>query len=288
MKIALIIAALTMIFTSCSTVQKSAGESSGTRSDAAAPAGKVTGAEGQTLVETRASVLFADGSLDEYTASDYDPSFNLVKQSRYSASGTLLEQVEYAYREGTGRLSAKITRDGENQVKTRVEYEYDAQGRLTVETLFNKSGQAISSYKYGYDGKGNRTSRAVSNGAGVKLAETVFTFNNAGLAAGSETRDGAGKKINSVENQYDPGGNLILQKVYNANGEIASEAGSVWKDGLEVVNEQRGPDGSVQVRVTSEYGPGNELIRKTVENIQGKSIQITQYEYRPGPERRGN
>jgi hypothetical protein len=163
-------------------------------------------------------------------------------------------------------------------------YEYDGQERVIRETLVNKSGKAVSSYQYGYDEKGNRVSRTINNGAGVKLAETVYTFNSAGQETASETRDKVGNRINSAENQYDANGNLISQTVYNGQGEITTVISSIWQDGLEVENEQAGSDGVVQLRITNEYGPDHELIRKKVENIQGQSTQILQYEYmlKPG------
>jgi hypothetical protein len=283
MKIAVIfVTILALCFASCSTAQKAVGGSPGAQPEAA---GTVRAPSGQVPVETKSSVMFADGSLDEYLTSDYDPSFTtLLNQNRFSASGTLLEQVEFAYQEDRGWLSTKITRDVENRLKSRVVYEYDSQARVIRETLVNKSGKAVSSYAYGYDEKGNRISRIVNNGAGVKLAETLYTFDNAGLVTASETRDASGRKINSAENQYDGGGNLINQKVYDANGQITTVISAVWQDGMEVESEQTASDGEVQLRIINEYGPDHELLRKRVENLQGQSTQILQYEYtfKPG------
>jgi YD repeat-containing protein len=212
----------------------------------------------------------------------------VVHQKRYSASGTLLEQMEYVYQEDRGWLTTKITRDVENRIKTRIMYEYDSQGRMIRETLLNNSGGAVSSYEYGYDGKGNRAFRIVNSGSGVKLAETTYAYNEAGLVIASETKDGSGNRINSTENQYDAGGNLISQKVYNAKGEITTVIKAVWRDGLEVENEQTDANGAVQLRITNEYGPEHELIRRKVENIEGQSTQILQYEYTFRPMRHSN
>jgi hypothetical protein len=38
-------------------------------------------------------------------------------------------------------------------------------------------------------------------------------------------------------------------------------------------------DGRVQMRVTNEYDKDGALIKKTIENFQGESKQIMQYEY---------
>jgi hypothetical protein len=48
---------------------------------------------------------------------------------------------------------------------------------------------------------------------------------------------------------------------------------------LEIKNEHTTPDGEVQLRVSNEYGATGELLRQTIENIQGQSTQIMEYEY---------
>jgi hypothetical protein len=271
-------------FSSCATGQKGAGGGSGAGPGAAAAASS----SGQEMVETKESVLFADGTLDEYTTLEYDPSFiNVVNQSRHSASGALLETVEFAYQDESGWLTTKLTRDMEDRLRARVVYQYNAEGRLWRETLTNNAGKAISSYEYGYDARGNRISRIVNNGAGVKLAETRYVFNDAGLMTASETTDGSGRKINSTENGYDSRGNLTSQKIYNAGGELTATINAAWQDGLEVSNEQQSADGTVQIRIINEYSPDGRLSRKTVENFQGESTQVFEYEYTPAPRREG-
>jgi hypothetical protein len=230
-------------------------------------------------VEKRVLVKFSDGTLDEYTVSEYDAADVLLQvQNRYSASGTLLEQIEYTYQEDQGLISTKLTKDDENRLKSRVVYQYNDRNYLIKETFVNRAGKTVSSFEYTYDNNGIRLSRIINNGAGLKLAETVYTYKD-GLVIASETKDGAGRNVSASENQYDAAGNLISQKVYNANGVLTRIVNATWEDGLERINEQTTPDGKVQVRVHNEYGAEGELIRQTVENIQGQSSQILEYEY---------
>jgi hypothetical protein len=276
---------MTLVFAACVTTGN--GETT-TGGAAASRAGGARTSADKTLqipIETKSMILFADGSLDEYTTTDYDPSFtNIVNQNRYSASGALLEQMEYAYQDEKGWLSTKITRDVENRLKNRIVYQYNDQGQLSREILANKAGKAVSSYEYGYDKSGNRISRTVKSGTGVKLAETLYTYDSRGIMISSETRDGAGRKISSTVNRYDALGNLINQEVTNMDGQVTTIISAVWQDGYEIENEQKTPDGSIQLRVTNEYGAEGELLKKTVENFQGESTQIMRYEYafKPG------
>jgi hypothetical protein len=160
-KISIIITVLALVLGSCATNKGSAGGGTNVQ-DGGSTASPVTGASsGQIAVETKLTVLFVDGSLDEYTTSDYDSNFtNLLGQTRYSASGALLERVEFTYDQGN-RLIEKTTLDTEDKVKTRIVYQYNDQGRLVRETIVNKSGKAVSAYEYGYDAKGNRISRVI-------------------------------------------------------------------------------------------------------------------------------
>jgi YD repeat-containing protein len=146
----------------------------------------------------------------------------------------------------------------------------------------------ISTYEYSYDSKGNRISRIIKNRAGDRLAETVYTYDTQGKMLTSETKgdssEGAG--ISSTQYQYDGQGNLIKQIVRNSEGRTTATINAVWQDGNEVRNEMLGPDGSIQMLVTNEYGTNGELVKKTIDNRQGASKQIMQYEYTFRPVRR--
>ncbi|MDR2718241.1 MAG: hypothetical protein LBB89_09285 [Treponema sp.] len=250
--------------------------------------GKKTQTKGgdREAYEVKQSVLFADGSLDEYTASTWDSSYSHVdNQARYSASGAMLEQVEFAYNDDKGYVTTKITRDVESRLKNRTVYQYNPQGFLFRESLVDNKGKVVTTYEYSYDNKGNRTNRIIRNRAGDKLAETVYTFNNQGKMTSSQTKDGE-SAISSTQYTYDVQGNLVKQVVLNNDGKPTSVINAVWQEGREVKNEMLSADGLVQMRVTNEYGDNGELVKKTIENFQGDSKQIMQYEYTFRPVRR--
>ncbi|MDR2477777.1 MAG: hypothetical protein LBD48_00535 [Treponema sp.] len=277
-KAILLIGALILAASTCS---QTGGKRANTK-DPAPAAGR-----NRIPFETKESVLFADGSLDEYTTSDWDSSFSHVNnQGRYSASGAMLEQVEFAYNDEKGYITTKITRDVESRLKNRVVYQYNQQGSLWRESLVDNKGKIVSTYEYGYDAKGNRISRIIKNRAGDKLAETTYTFDTEGKMIASETKDFGDSTISATKYQYDGQGNLVSQQVLGSDGKVTSVINAVWQDGRELKNEMAGADGSIQLRITNEYGPEGELIKRTVENFQGESKQIMQYEYTFRPARR--
>jgi len=237
--------------------------------------------------EVKQSIFFADGTLDEYVVSEWDSTYSHVdNQVRRSASGTMLEQVEYAYNDEKGYVTTKITRDVESRLRNRVVYQYDPQGNLSRESLVDNKGKIVSTYEYTYDNKGNRISRVIKNRAGDRLAETVYTFDTQGKMLSSQTRDFMESAISSTQYSYDSAGNLVRQTVLGSDGKATATINVVWQDGREIKNEMIAADGSVQMRVTNEYGSNGELVRKTIENFQGESKQVMQYEYTFRPTRR--
>jgi hypothetical protein len=239
-----------------------------------------SGGRAREAYEIKHSVFFADGSLDEYMTSEWDSGYTRIdNEVRYSASGAMLEQVEYAYNEDKGFKTTKITRDVESRLKNRIVYQYNPQGLLFRESLVDNKGKVVSTYEFGYDAKGNQTSRIMKNRTGNKLAETTYTYDAGGKMLTSETKDAADRKISATKYTYDRDGNLVNQQVTNAEGRVTSVTSSVFQAGRETRNEIATPDGSVQMRITNEYGRDGELTKKTIENFQGDSKQFIQYEY---------
>jgi hypothetical protein len=238
------------------------------------------------LYEVKNSTFFADGTLDEYLVTEWANRYAYIdNQKKYSASGAILEKVEFAYNTDKGWNSSKITRDVEDHLKNRIVYQYNEQGKLWRESLVDNKGKVVSTYEYGYDNKGNQISRAMKNRSGDKLAETTYTYDSNGKMLTSETRDSKDNKISSTKYNYDSQGNLINQQVFNGAGQVTSVINSVFQEGREVKNERASPDGTVQMRITNEYGRDGELNKKTIENFQGSSKQVIQYEYQKGPRR---
>jgi hypothetical protein len=240
---------------------------------------------GQIPVEKRAVVKFADGTIDEFTISEYDPSdITLLGQNRFSASGGLMDQIEYTYDEERNMLTNKMTKDDENRIKSRIVYVHDeATDRLLRETVVNKAGKAVSTNEYSYNPAGFVASRAILNGNNVKLAETSYTYKG-NLVVSSKTQAGDGKPISSSTNEYDRDGNLVNQVLYNAAGNVTRKISTVWQDGHEMEVTQTAADGKPQLKITNEYGAAGELLRKRVENYQGESTQVIEFEYEFRPD----
>ncbi|MCL2139282.1 MAG: hypothetical protein FWH41_07100 [Treponema sp.] len=236
--------------------------------------------------ETKKSIFFDNSALDEFTTSVWDSSFtNMVKQERFSASRAKLEQIELTYNE-KNNITTKITKDAESVLKNRVVYQYDQKGQLIVEALRDQKNKPISTYEYAYNDKGFRTERSIKSNQDKLLAKTTYTVDSNGRILRSETKDGSATTISYTEYKYDSQGNLIEQKVSNGDGVLTSIINAVWQNGNEIRNEMKSPDGTVQYRITKEYGQDGEVMKEIVENLQGQSKQILQYEYEYRPVRR--
>lgn len=235
---------------------------------------------GEVPFEVKRSVLFEDGKLDEYVVTEWNSSYTYVEnERRYSASGAMLEQIQFSYNDDKGWITTKITRDVEERLRNRVTYQYNPQGKLWRENLIDNKGKVVSTYEFAYDGNGHCISRIIKDRTGNKLAETVYTVDSAGRKLASETRDFSENAISSTKFSYDGSGLLVREEVVNAEGRITSSTVYIWQDGNEVSNVMRSADNSPIMSITSEYGTRGELVRKTIDNIQGASKQIIQYDY---------
>ncbi|WP_010263436.1 hypothetical protein [Treponema primitia] len=287
MRLITLIVAIALVFASCGSGPTPAGSDASART----PAKGKTAAPGQIPVEKRAVVKFADGTVDEFTISEYDPSdiTLLSAQNRFSASGGLMDQIEFTYNEETKTVTTKMTKDDENRIKSRIVYVRDDDtNQLMRETVVNKAGKAVSTNEYSYNSTGNVASRAILNGNNVKLAETVYTYNG-NLVISSKTQDGNGRPISSSTNDYDRDGNLVNQVLFNAAGNVTRKISTVWQTvsgkPVDVEITQTAADGKPQLKITNEYGTAGELLKKTVENYQGNSVQVMEFEYEFRPDR---
>ncbi|GHV76177.1 hypothetical protein AGMMS49942_09980 [Spirochaetia bacterium] len=279
MKLITLLAVVALFFASCGSAPSSDGSGGGA-------VGR-SSASKKTAVQKKEAVKFANGDLDEYTVSEYDPSdITLLNQTRHSASSYIMDETEFIYNEGSRMLTTKVTKDDEKRLKTRVVYEHkdSRTGEPTKETVVNKAGKTLASNVYTYDAVGNVESRSILNGNNVELARTLYTWSG-GLLISSETNDRSGKRISSSENSYDNDGNLINQVFKNASGAITRNITTKWQNGLEVETQQFSAEGTLQLKITNEYGSEGEVLKRTVENYQGKSKQIREFEYDYRPNR---
>jgi hypothetical protein len=280
-----ILVVFTLIFASCSSGPASVSKEPPAAESApgrAAASGNAA-APGKIPVEKKALIKFADGTLDEYTVSEYDPSdITLLAQNRFSASGGLIDQIEFTYNDERQVVTTKMTKDDENRLKSRIVNEYDESAvppRLLKETVVNKAGKPVSVNTYTYNGNGKVAERSILNGVTV-LAKTIYSYDESGdLIIASRTVNGKGNLISSSKNEYNKDGNLVTQVMYNKDGAVTRRISTVWQDGREMVITQTSGDGKLQIRTTNEYGSAGELVKRTIENIQGNSKQIMEFEY---------
>ena len=208
--------------------------------------------QGRKAFGTTVSVLFSDGKVDQFTTSEWDSSCSPVSsQPRYSDSGVLWEQIEFSYSNGIV-TSAKTTRDAENRLKKRVEYQYNPQDQIVRETIVDNRGNRSNSYGYAY-----------TNGATLS----------------SETTGSVTQANSSTRYQYDEQGNLVRQQVFDGNGNITATVNTVWPNGHKVKNRTNRANGSIQRKVSYEYSANGEFAPETDANFGGESTQMMQYEY---------
>lgn len=284
MKYRITLAGLSILILSCASNQvvttdpNSAGQEKPKTETVAAPQKAVSKTvEVAVPVETKSVVKFADGTVDEYTLSVWDSSLMFLQnQTRYTASGAVLEKTEFTYE--NGRLAGKTIKDREDKVSARRSYAYTPAGLLSMEVVYDGNGKQVSGYEYIYDAQNNKIAWIVKDANNSKVAETRYTYKD-GKVQSAELFDATGKKNGSSVYEYDAEGNLAVVSFYNGLGSLTRKEVSYWEKGLLLKEERTSAGGQVLQRTSYEYGPNKEITRKIIEDLQGKSKQTIEYEY---------
>ncbi len=228
-------------------------------------------------VEIKATTLFADGSIDDYTVSEWDPSLkDLQTQTRYTTSGAVTEQIKFESKDGM--ILSKTSYDAEGKVVSIRTFTRDASGKVVEEALTEGSGKPISSFSYGYDADGNRTKWIIKDAKGATLASTTYAYKEGKLVK-SETLDSGDRKTGNSEYSYNSDGTLKAVTVYDFKGRVNRVEATIWKDGRISAEERRTAGGKVLQRVSYLYGEDGQIQEKLSEDLAGKSVIKTVYEY---------
>jgi hypothetical protein len=177
-----------------------------------------------------------------------------------------------------------VTKDGEGKLLSRRSYSFAADGTLVSDVLDDAAGKRLSGFEYAYDASGKRTSWIVKDSKNTKIAETVYSY-VAGKVRTAELRDGLGRKTGSSSYEYD-GDRLVKQVFYDGVGTVLRIETNTWNNGKLVLEERKSAGGAVQQRTAYEYGADGEVVKKTFEDVVGRSKLITTYEYAIKEERK--
>jgi len=233
-------------------------------------------------VERKASVRFEDGTLDEYTLSEYEQRGLITKKTRYSASAVIIERTEYRNEEGL--LLEKTLMDDKGEVKSSTKYGYD-NGLLISENLLNAEGKVITSFKYEYDTGGNRILQQVLSSEGALMAATRYIWKD-GLLVKTELSDGAGKIIAYSVFTYTPEKLVEKQEYYSADGTLLRTEHSQYAGGRLSSLTRHNFKGDIQFEHSFEYGELGELTKKVVDDRLAGSRYSLNYEYTVREEQR--
>ncbi|AEJ20672.1 hypothetical protein [Gracilinema caldarium] len=279
MKYRVVLACVCVLFLSCTTNQVIQKDDKGSVQEKSQVnvSGKLRTVEIQVPKEIKSITKFSDGSVDEYTITTWDNTWKYIQnQRRYSASGAVLETTEFVYEKNL--LVGKTIKDREDKVVSRRSYMYTPAGLLSSEVIYDANGKLVSAFEYVYDAQNNKILWIVKDANNSKVAETKYIYKN-GKVQSAELYDTTGKKNGSSSYEYDSEGHLYQVSYFNGLGTLLRKELSYWEKGVLVKEERTNVGGQVLQRISYEYGPYKELVKKTVEDLQGKSKQTVVYEY---------
>jgi hypothetical protein len=279
MKYRIALAGVCALFLSCTTNQAVKHDEPGAVQEKSQSnvSSKVKTVEIQVPKEIKAITKFSDGSVDEYTITTWDNAWkNIQNQRRYAASGAIVETTDFVYENNL--LVGKTIKDREEKIISRRSYMYTPSGILSSEVVYDANGKQVSAFEYVYDAQNNKILWIVKDANNSKVAETKYIYKN-GKVQSAELYDATGKKNGSSSYEYDAEGHLYQVSYFNGLGTLLRKELSYWDKGVLVKEERTNAGGQVLQRISYEYGPHKELVKKIIEDLQGKSKQTVVYEY---------
>lgn len=229
-------------------------------------------------VLVKATSLYADGLVDEFTVYKYDAGLNLLLE-RGVYDGSRPDPVERMVSEiAGGKVKAELSYDPEGKVKLRREYSLDAAGRVAEERVLDGKSNLQSSSTFTYDATGNRVEWKAFDGKAVLKAVTRYTYEKGRLVL-IEMSDGQGHKTGSIVSEYDAAG--LLQKTsYKApDGSLQKYETSIWASGRLAALEQHRADSSLSAKTVYTYGDLGQVLTAVTTDGSGNVKDKRVFEY---------
>ena len=223
------------------------------------------------------TAYYSDGLVDEYFVFKLDgDKKNVVEKATFDPSRPdPIERVVPEYKDG--RLVTESVYDSDAKLRSRRELGYDASGRLVTERVLDATGKPQSSSAYAYDGQGRKAEWKVLDPSGGVKAVSSYSYNKDNLV-GVAMKDSGLKLTGSLVLDYASG--LLVKRSYlGPDGGLQKFESYSYAGGRLASLENRRADGSLESKVTYEYGPIGELVKASEFNSSGALKGYSAYEY---------
>jgi len=202
---------------------------------------------------------FADGVADERRVNRYDETTtNKLESLLYDAEQKLQERTIYEWKDGL--LLSERTENGAGEVTSTHRYAYD-NSLLVEDRLFDQNDELQTRLHWDYDAEGRKTRWEVYNGSGALLAYTLFHYEGGRLSS-TENYNPAGGLEELFESEYE-NGLLVKRSQYDKDKKLESYTSYRYENALLVEEIEHRKNGTV-IRKT--------LYRN---NEEGMPVEIT-------------
>ncbi|MFP9099208.1 hypothetical protein ACLI09_09155 [Flavobacterium sp. RHBU_24] len=207
---------------------------------------------------------------------------NLTATIRRNPDNSQIDRIENRYQRG--KLTEKLTYNGQDTPVDKITYEYDNAGNLILENLYLGVATVKVISKYAYNEKKQKTSEARYNSG--KINYHIYFEYEGDKITKKETLDSVGKPEYTELFDYDAAGNVIkhLTKERYDNSETAESF--VYDKNNNVTTWIINKKGAPPVTTIKTYDMhGNLLSSKTV---QGENTVLDAHEYEYVYDKNGN
>ncbi len=188
----------------------------------------------------------------------YDIHNNLVEQ-------VINEKIEV-------RTDRKSYLDKDNNIIRYYVITKNESGKVTEQLLFNGQNKLIAIEEYEYDEKGRTTEWRIYNGT-----ETLLSYNTYTYSRGRNTRvdsyNSSGILSQYFVNEFDRNGNLISESSYDIDDNLLEQHRSTYRNGLIYREEFQGKDKQLQWYTTYTYSEQFLKVLKTTYSGDGRELE---------------
>lgn len=197
---------------------------------------------------------FGDGSVDQKRVNSYrEDGTEILESVVYDAEGEMSERIEYTY--DGDLLTEERSFDQQGDISSIHRYSY-RDGLLVEDQLFNGEEELQTRLSWEYDNQGRRSRWEVYNGSGSLLAYTLYSYEGERLDI-IENYNPAGDLEEFFLHEYEDGF-LIKLSEYDNRERLQSYTSYRYKDGVMIEEAIHRTSGAVKRRIVYENGEHGE------------------------------
>ncbi len=226
---------------------------------------------------TREYSYYGDGLLDTYIVFTYsEDTAELLKEEFYNNLNELTQTVSYEYNNGS--VFQKVTHDPKGKRNFYRVYSYNDRSLLESESRFDGEDNLQTVSEYEYDDSGNRMKWSLYDGSGAMLAFNTYLYEGKkNIRIDFFNPSGMLEKYSVIE--YDADSNKVKESLYLSSNKLENFTLYTYEDNMLILESSfKGTEKHIR-SASYEHDQDGSMVRIKYLNKQKKIIEIKEREY---------